>query len=106
MFLVELGFSWEMVGPEYQDMDCPKCFRHRVYVDRQIGFYCMACGHELTAQETLMLIEKRTLTSRPGPTSEPPPKKPIAEIKELPARRTTGKEHARRQISERQNPEQ
>jgi len=53
-----------MFEPEYQaDIDCPKCLRRQVYFDREIGFYCMSCGHEFAAEEALMLIQKTTLTS-------------------------------------------
>lgn len=92
-----------MVGPEYQDMDCPKCLHRRVYADRQIGFYCMACGHGLTVRETLMLIEKGMWTSRPKLGREADSPKPHAEIRELPVRRMTRKEHAEPKINEAEN---
>jgi len=53
-----------MFEPEYQaDIDCPQCLRRQVYFDREIGFYCMSCGHEFAPEEALMLIQKTTLTS-------------------------------------------
>ena len=74
--------------PECQDLDCPECLRGRVYSDREIGFYCMSCGHEFSTEEIAMLIEKTAVTSRSMHDSGRSGRKPaaeIAEIKELPS---------------------
>jgi len=94
-----------MFDPEYQDIDCPRCLNRRVYFDREIGYYCMSCGHELNADEIVMLIEKIALTSRSIHNSGKSERKPTAEIKELPARKAKKVEHARHDIIERKKPE-
>jgi len=71
-----------MFDPEHKDIDCPKCLRPRVYFDRRIGYYCMSCGYELSAEEALFLIEKMTSTSTPAPDSGKGTRTPIVEIKE------------------------
>ena len=76
-----------MFEPEYQNMDCPKCLQRRVYSDRAIGFYCMSCGHELTSDEVVTLIQKTTLTWQLTPTASRSQGTPVAEIRELPVRR-------------------
>ncbi|MHC4328302.1 MAG: hypothetical protein ACYSWW_09310 [Planctomycetota bacterium] len=76
-----------MFEPEYLDTACPKCLHRRVYLDRQIGYYCMACGHELSTRETIALIEKIVLTWPPSHTSDKTGKKSVTEIKELPPRK-------------------
>ena len=77
-----------MFEPEYLDAACPRCLHRRVYLDRQIGYYCMACGHELSTRETVALIEKIALTSRLAHNSDKTDKKPLTEIKELPSRKS------------------
>lgn len=67
----------KMFEPEYQNMDCPKCLQRKVYFDRAIGFYCMSCGHELTNEEVLMLVEKATFASQLTPTSGKGGEKPL-----------------------------
>ena len=94
-----------MFDPEYQDIDCPRCHNQRVYFDREIGYYCMSCGHELNANEIVMLIEKIALTSRPIHNSGRSERKPTPEIKELPPRKTKEVEHASHDIIERNKPE-
>ena len=47
-----------MFGPDYQDIACPACCRWKVYSDREIGHYCMFCGHELSAEEAYTLIAR------------------------------------------------
>lgn len=76
-----------MFDPEYLDVDCPKCLNRKVYFDREIGYYCMFCGHEFSAKEMIVLIEKSALTSRPMHIADKSGKKPTAEIKELPPRK-------------------
>jgi hypothetical protein len=81
-----------MFDPEHKDIDCPKCFRRKVYFDRKIGYYCMFCAHELSADEALFLIAKTTSTSSPAPYSSRPARSPIVEIKG-PQRRTDQPDH-------------
>ena len=70
-----------MFDPEHKDIDCPKCLRRKVYFDRKIGYYCMFCAHELSAEEVLFLIEKTTSASKPTPDSGRAARAPIVEIK-------------------------
>ena len=60
-----------MFGPEYQNMDCPKCRHRKVYFDREIGYYCMFCGHGFGAEQTESLIETITSSLRSIPEYEP-----------------------------------
>ena len=61
-----------MFEPEHQDMTCPKCHHRKVYFDREIGYYCMFCGHEVSTEGVDVLIEhelcqigtEKTLSSR------------------------------------------
>jgi len=93
-----------MFDPDYQDLDCPKCLRRRVYVDREIGFYCMSCGHLLPADEALILIGKSVLRPPPMLKSGTGQRKLMVEIREMqPARRTAGKEHVRHETIEREH---
>lgn len=71
-----------MFDPEHKDIDCPKCLRRKVYFDRKIGYYCMFCAYELSAEEALFLIEKAAATSRPVLESGRGGRTPILEIKE------------------------
>ena len=70
-----------MFDPEHKDIDCPKCLQRRVYLDREMGFYCMSCGYELSDEEALFLIEKVTLTTKAAPDSGKAARMPIVEIK-------------------------
>lgn len=76
-----------MFEPEYQNIDCPKCLQRKVYFDREIGYYCMFCGHDFSAKEMVVLIETTALTSRLIYNSGKSGRKPTAEIKELPPRK-------------------
>ena len=71
-----------MFDPEHKNIDCPECLRQKVYFDRKIGYYCMFCGYELSAEEALFLIEKMTSTSKPVPDSGKGARMPIVEIKQ------------------------
>jgi hypothetical protein len=82
--IIKADFHGKMFEPEYQaDIDCPRCLRRQVYFDRAIGFYCMFCGHELAAEEALMLIQKTTrirqLTHTPDKGEAKPLRLPIIE---------------------------
>lgn len=46
-----------MFDPTNQDVICPQCRRREVHFDSKIGFYCMACGRELTSEEAKVLVE-------------------------------------------------
>jgi len=94
-----------MFDPECQNIDCPQCLLGKIYFDRQMGFYCMLCGHEFSAVDMEVLIEKIALTSSPAQKSERSRKKPAAEIMELPARKAKAK-HIRRDVIDRKTPEQ
>lgn len=95
-----------MFEPEYQDMDCPKCLRRRVYFDREIGFYCMSCGQEFASENMLMLLEKLTLTPRPPHKPAKSEIEPIAEIRELPPRTPKKAIRVSRKVSEPKKSEQ
>ena len=71
-----------MLDPDHKDIGCPKCLRRKVYFDRAIGYYCMFCGHELSIEESLFLIEKVTSTSESTHISGKGARMPIVEIKE------------------------
>jgi DNA-directed RNA polymerase subunit RPC12/RpoP len=94
-----------MFEPEHQDIDCPKCLHRRVYFDREIGYYCMSCGHELSTKEMFVLLEKSALTSRPTSNSGKSGKKPAALITELPPPRQARAERISHDINERKKPE-
>lgn len=74
--------------PEYKNLDCPHCQQRRIYFDRDIGYYCMSCGRELSYDEVVLLIEKTSRTSQPIQMSDKDEKKPPVEIKELPSPKT------------------
>ena len=76
-----------MFDPEHKDIDCPKCMRRRVYFDREIGYYCMFCGHVLTIDETLLQMDKVAATPQPATGSDKKGKPPIVEVKAPPARK-------------------
>jgi len=78
--------------PEHKDIDCPKCLQRRVYFDREIGFYCMSCGYEISDEEALFLIEKVTSTCKPAPDSGKAARLPIVEVKK-PRRRSEQPDH-------------
>jgi len=94
-----------MFDPECQNIDCPQCLLGKIYFDRQMGCYCMLCGHEFSAVHMDVLIEKSALTSPPAQKSERSLKKPVAEIRELPARKAKSK-HVSRDVIERKELEQ
>lgn len=50
-----------MFDPKNQEVDCPDCGRREVYFDREIGFYCMACGRQLSPEEEALLVEYELL---------------------------------------------
>lgn len=76
-----------MFDPEYKDIDCPKCFRRKVYFDRKIGYYCMLCGYELSVEEALFLIERMSSASKPSSDPGKGTRMPIVEIKDQRTRR-------------------
>lgn len=80
-----------MFEPECQNVDCPQCVVGKIYFDRDIGYYCMSCGHNFSVVDMKILIENKTKTSGPAQKSESDRKKPPLEIKELPARKTKAK---------------
>jgi len=82
--------------PEYIDMDCPQCHLRRIYFDRDIGYYCMSCGHQLSRENILMLLAKAERTSQPIPAPDKSAIKPPAEIKELPAAKAKKSDRAER----------
>ena len=92
--------------PEYQNLDCPKCHLRRIYLDKDIGYYCMSCGHTLSVDDIVLLIEKSQKTSQPIPTSEESETIPPMEIKEMPSPKAKEPKRARRDVSERDPSEQ
>ncbi len=46
-----------MFEPEHEDMICPECHNRRVYLDRQMGHYCMFCGRQFSSEEVEVVIE-------------------------------------------------
>ena len=78
LIIAGVNLHGKMFEPEYQaDIDCHQCLRRQVYFDREIGFYCMSCGHEFAPEEALMLIQKTTLTSQLTHTSGKGEGKPL-----------------------------
>jgi hypothetical protein len=94
-----------MFEPECQNIDCPQCLLGKIYFDRQIGYYCMLCGHEFSAVDMGVLIEKNILTARPAQKPESSRKRAAVKIRELPARKAEAK-HISRNVIERKKPEQ
>ncbi|MGB2865758.1 MAG: hypothetical protein WBC05_20670 [Sedimentisphaerales bacterium] len=94
-----------MFDPESQNIECPQCLLGKIYSDREIGYYCMYCGHQFSNVDMEVLIEKIALTSRSAQKSGSSRKKPAAEIRELPARKTKAK-HISRDVIEYRKPEQ
>ena len=76
-----------MFEPECQNIDCPQCLLGKIYFDRQMGYYCMLCGHGFGAFDIEALIEKIVLTAPPAQKSGKGPKKSTVEIRELPPSR-------------------
>ena len=93
-----------MFEPECQNIDCPQCFLGKIYFDREMGYYCMLCGHEFSAVEMEVLVEKIALTSLQEQKSERRRKNPTAEIRELPAHKAKAN-HISRNVIEPGNPE-
>jgi len=50
-----------MFEPEYLNLTCPRCESRGLYVDGEIGFYCMFCGRRFTAEEVGLLIDTEIL---------------------------------------------
>jgi hypothetical protein len=86
--------------PEYKDLDCPKCHQRRIYFDRDIGYYCMACGHELSHEQIYLLLEKAQRMSPSIPAPDKSEVQPPVEIKELPPTKTKETKRADRELSE------
>ncbi|MHC4117653.1 MAG: hypothetical protein ACYSWO_09110 [Planctomycetota bacterium] len=84
-----------MFDPELQDMECPKCFQSKVYFDRKMGYYCMSCGHELSVENVLLLMEKMVPALGPAHVWAKAAAPTILEIRELPTRRSKS-EHVSR----------
>jgi hypothetical protein len=74
----------KMFDPECQNIECPQCFLGKIYLEREIGYYCMYCGHQFSAVEIEILIEKIALKSRLVQKQGGDREKPVVEIKELP----------------------
>ena len=94
-----------MFDPECQNIECPQCFLGKIYFEREIGYYCMYCGHQFSIVEIEVLIEKIALKYRPAQKPGFGSKKPAVEIKELPPRRAKV-EHVSRDFIEHRKPEQ
>lgn len=77
-----------MFDPEHKDIDCPKCLRRRVYFDREIGCYCMFCGHVLSVEETLLQMKKRAATPTTTGGSDKKTSIPIVDIEDGRSRST------------------
>jgi len=92
--------------PEYKNLDCPHCHLRRIYFDRDIGYYCMSCGWELSYDEICVLIEKAQKTSPPIPPSDKSEIQPPVEIKELPPAKAKEPERVKRDVTEHDASEQ
>ncbi len=92
--------------PDYQEIDCPKCLKRRIYFDREIGFYCMSCGCQFSTQEIAVLIEKAELTSPSISHSGKSGKKHVAEISELPPRKAKKAERVSHDVNKRKKSNQ
>jgi len=103
-FLISQRPDRKMFEPECQNIDCPQCFLGKIYIDREMGYYCMLCGHEFSAVDIEVLIEKIALTSRSAKKSGSSHKKPVVEIKELPPRKVKV-EHISRNIIKSKKPD-
>jgi hypothetical protein len=60
----------------------------KIYFDRDIGYYCMLCGHKFSAVDVEILIENKAISSSPARKSK---RKLPLEIKDIPSREV--KEH-------------
>ena len=74
----------KMFDPECQNIECPQCFLGKIYFEREIGYYCMYCGHQFSTVEIEVLIDKIALKSRLAQKQGSGREKPVVEIKELP----------------------
>ncbi|MBN2315563.1 MAG: hypothetical protein JXM79_16665 [Sedimentisphaerales bacterium] len=86
--------------PEYIDLDCPQCHVRRIYFDRDIGYYCMSCGHPFSCEDILMLLAKDERTSQPIPAPDKSVIQPPPEIKELPAAKAKKSDRVKRDATE------
>ena len=76
-----------------------------MYFDREIGYYCMSCGHEFSAKE-IALTSRTCSSKRPSMcNSGKSGKMPIVEIKELHPRKAKVK-HISHDIIEQKKAEQ
>ena len=85
--IINQGLDRKMFDPECQNIECPQCFLGKVYFDREIGYYCMYCGGQFNAVDMEILIVKNALMSCSAQKSGDSHKKPVLQIKELPARK-------------------
>jgi DNA-directed RNA polymerase subunit RPC12/RpoP len=46
-----------MFEPENQGVNCPTCPGGKIYLDYEIGYYCMSCGRKFSIKEMLMILE-------------------------------------------------
>jgi hypothetical protein len=92
--------------PDYQEIDCPKCLQRRIYFDREIGFYCMSCGCQFSAQEIAVLIEKAELASPSIHHSGKGDKRHVAEISDLPPHKAKKTEQVSRDVTSRRKSKQ
>lgn len=50
-----------MFEPDYLNVTCPRCHNVEIYFDREMGFYCMLCGHQFTTEQIQLLMETERL---------------------------------------------
>lgn len=93
-----------MFEPECHNIDCPQCLLGKIYFDREIGYYCMYCGHQFSTVDMEVLIEKIALMSHSVQKSGSSYKKPVVEIKELPPRKAKV-EHISRDVIKSKKPD-
>jgi len=56
-----------MFEPEYLDITCPGCHQREVYVDREMGFYCIFCGRQFSVGKIQLIMDAEMLrTSEPS----------------------------------------
>ncbi len=89
-----------VLDPEYKNLDCPQCHLRRIYFDRDIGYYCMSCGREISYDEIVMLIAKAHKKTKPIPTSDKSEIPPPVEIKELPSTKARKSKRAGKDLTE------
>ena len=94
----------KMFDPECQNIECSQCLLGKIYFDREIGYYCMYCGHQFSAVEIEVLIEKIALQSRPAQKPGSGRDKPVVEIRELPPRKAKV-EHISRDVIKSEEPD-